>query len=191
MSDLILKELNQASEVLEAFIASKDGINKISLAADLIVNAFRNNRKVISCGNGGSHCDAMHFSEELTGRYRNNRKGLAAIAISDPSYMSCVSNDFGFDKVFSRFIESLGNDGDILLAISTSGSALNVKNAIIAAHEKGMKVIVLTGGNDNSTISNMADIEIKVPHLGYADRIQEVHIKIIHIIIHLIENRLL
>ncbi|MDM2743141.1 D-sedoheptulose 7-phosphate isomerase [Citrobacter sp. Cu231] len=191
MSDLILKELNQASEVLEAFIASKDEINKISLAADLIVNAFKNNRKVISCGNGGSHCDAMHFSEELTGRYRNNRKGLAAIAISDPSYMSCVGNDFGFDKVFSRFIESLGNDGDILLAISTSGSALNVKNAIITAHEKGMKVIVLTGGNDNSTMSNMADIEIKVPHLGYADRIQEVHIKIIHIIIHLIENRFL
>lgn len=190
IDNIIESDLAQARDTLNKFIENKVELDKIKSAAMIISESFDKGKKVIACGNGGSHCDAMHFAEELTGRYRENRKGLPAIAISDPSYMSCVGNDFGFDLIFSRFVESMGNCGDILFAISTSGNANNIVNAISSAKEKGMFIIVLTGGNDNSKISGMANIEIKVPHIGYADRIQEVHIKIIHIIINIIENLL-
>jgi D-sedoheptulose 7-phosphate isomerase len=152
-----------------------------------MAESIKKGGKIISCGNGGSHCDAMHFAEELTGRYREDRKALAAIAISDPSHVSCVANDYGFDHIFSRYIEALGKEGDVLLAISTSGNSKNILKAITAAHEKGMKVVALTGKNGGE-IAGMADIEIRVAHQGFADRIQEVHIKIIHILILLIEK---
>lgn len=143
---------------------------------------------MLSCGNGGSHCDAMHFAEELTGRYRENRPGYPAIAISDVSHISCVGNDFGFNDIFSRYVEAVGREGDVLLGISTSGNSANVIKAIAAAREKGMKVITLTG-KDGGKMAGTADIEIRVPHFGYADRIQEIHIKVIHILIQLIEKR--
>lgn len=185
----IRTELEQAQSVLTAFLEEENNLRYIEAAADLMVTALRQNNKIISCGNGGSHCDAMHFAEELSGRYRENRKSLAAIAISDVSHISCVSNDFGYDFVFSRFIEGLGNEGDILVGISTSGNSINVIKAVEAAKLKGMKVVLLSG-KDGGKLGGLADVEIRVPFWGYADRIQEVHIKVIHILILLIERKL-
>ncbi|MFY7909630.1 MAG: D-sedoheptulose 7-phosphate isomerase [Emticicia sp.] len=186
----ILAELQEAQKVLNDFVSSEENINNIEKVADLMADAIKNGKKIISCGNGGSHCDAMHFAEELSGRYRDNRKSLAAIAISDPSHISCVGNDYGFDYIFSRFIEGLGNEGDVLLGISTSGNSKNIINATQAAREKGMKVVIFSG-KDGGKLAGMADIEIRVPHFGYADRIQEIHIKVIHILIMLIEKKVL
>ncbi len=185
---IIIHELNESAQVLQTFIGDAANLEKIESAAKLIVSSIQSGGKVISCGNGGSHCDAMHFAEELTGRYRDNRKALPAICISDASHISCVSNDYGFEFVFSRYVEALGNKGDVLLGISTSGNSANVIRAAQAAKDKGMKVIILSG-KDGGKLSSYADAEIRVAHQGFADRIQEMHIKIIHIIILLIEKQ--
>ncbi|MCO7255761.1 D-sedoheptulose 7-phosphate isomerase [Dickeya oryzae] len=187
--DLIRNELKEAASTLNTFLSDDANIQAIQDAAVLLADAFKAGGKVLSCGNGGSHCDAMHFAEELTGRYRENRPGYPAIAISDPSHLSCVSNDFGYDFVFSRYVESLGREGDVLLGISTSGNSGNIIKAISAARAKRMKVITLTG-KDGGKMAGSADVEIRVPHFGYADRIQEVHIKAIHILIQLIEKEM-
>ncbi|UYM18374.1 D-sedoheptulose 7-phosphate isomerase [Endozoicomonas euniceicola] len=184
---LIRQELEEAQQVLDRFLNDESCINAINDAARLITESFKNRGKVISCGNGGSHCDAMHFAEELTGRYRDNRPAYPAIAISDVSHLSCVSNDYGYDHVFSRYIEGVGFEGDVLLGISTSGNSGNIISAIEAARKKGMKVVLLSG-KDGGKMAGIADVEIRVPHFGYADRIQEVHIKAIHIMIQLIEK---
>ncbi|AFH93070.1 TPA: D-sedoheptulose 7-phosphate isomerase [Providencia stuartii] len=187
--DLIRGELSEAADTLAKFLSDDANIQAIEQAAVLLADSFKAGGKVLSCGNGGSHCDAMHFAEELTGRYRENRPGYPAIAISDVSHLSCVSNDFGYEYVFSRFIEAVGKEGDVLLGISTSGNSGNIIKAISAAREKGMKVITLTG-KDGGKMAGSADIEIRVPHFGYADRIQEIHIKVIHILIQLIEKEM-
>ncbi|EPR7482656.1 D-sedoheptulose 7-phosphate isomerase [Vibrio alginolyticus] len=187
--DLIRSELNEAAEVLNKFLSDGHNIAQIEAAAKMIADSFKQDGKVLSCGNGGSHCDSMHFAEELTGRYRENRPGYAGIAISDPSHLSCVSNDFGYDFVFSRYVEAVGRKGDVLFGLSTSGNSGNILKAIEAAQAKGMKTIALTG-KDGGKMAGLADIEIRVPHFGYADRIQEIHIKIIHIIIQLIEKEM-
>lgn len=187
--DIIRHELNQSLDVLTKFINDEQNIKAIEKAALLIASSFKQGNKVISCGNGGSHCDAMHFAEELTGRYRDNRPAYPAIAISDVSHITCVGNDFGFDNIFSRYVEGVGQQGDILFGISTSGNSNNVINAIHAAKKKGMKVIALTG-KDGGKIDGLADVEIRVPHFGYADRVQEIHIKVIHILILLIEQEM-
>ncbi|HDU8588551.1 D-sedoheptulose 7-phosphate isomerase [Vibrio alginolyticus] len=187
--DLIRSELNEAAEVLNKFLSDDHNIVQIEAAAKMIADSFKQDGKVLSCGNGGSHCDSMHFAEELTGRYRENRPGYAGIAISDPSHLSCVSNDFGYDFVFSRYVEAVGRKGDVLFGLSTSGNSGNILKAIEAAQAKGMKTIALTG-KDGGKMAGLADIEIRVPHFGYADRIQEIHIKIIHIIIQLIEKEM-
>ncbi len=185
--DIIAQELNEAQLVLQNFIANPKNLADIQAAAQIMADAIRSGNKIISCGNGGSHCDAMHFAEELSGRYRDDRRSLAAIAISDVSHISCVSNDYGFDHIFSRFVEGLGNKGDVLLGISTSGNSANIIKAVEAAKAKGMKIVLLTG-KDGGKLDGQADVEIRVPHFGYADRIQEVHIKVIHILILLIEK---
>lgn len=185
---LIRQELVQASDVLDRFMSDPSCIEKVKEAAEVISVALNNGGKVISCGNGGSHCDAMHFAEELTGRYRDDRKALAAIAISDPSHISCVANDFGYNQVFSRYISGLGREGDVLLAISTSGKSPNILAAAEKAKSLGMKVVALTG-NSGDELGELAHVEVRVPHYGYADRIQEIHIKIIHILILLIEKK--
>lgn len=189
MLEVIREELFQARDVLERFLEDEQNLMHIQRAADTISKSLADGNKVLSCGNGGSHCDAMHFAEELTGRYRENRPPFAALAISDPSHISCTANDFGFDHVYSRFIEGVGASGDVLLAISTSGNSVNILHAIAAAREKGMHVVGLTG-NDGGKMRDQCDTVICVPHQGYADRIQEVHIKIIHILILLIEKKL-
>jgi D-sedoheptulose 7-phosphate isomerase len=189
MLDFIRNELLEAQKVLVQFLEKEENLQKISLAAEKMVYAIQNGKKILACGNGGSHCDAMHFAEELSGKYRNDRKALPAIAISDSGHISCVGNDYGFDYVFSRFVEAIGQSGDILVGISTSGNSNNVLRAFETAKQRGITTIALTGKNGGK-LSEMADYEIRVPHFGYADRIQEIHIKIIHIWIGLIEQGL-
>ncbi|MGC4021098.1 MAG: D-sedoheptulose 7-phosphate isomerase [Cyclobacteriaceae bacterium] len=188
--EIINAELSQAAQVLEKFMNSEHNLFLIEEAAKTIANSIKQGGKVISCGNGGSHCDAMHFAEELTGKYRDNRKAIPALCISDPSHISCVSNDYGYEFVFSRYLEALGNKNDVLLGLSTSGNSANIIRAAQVAKEKGMKVIILSG-KDGGKLAPLADIELRVPHHGYADRIQEVHIKIIHILMLLIEKQVI
>jgi D-sedoheptulose 7-phosphate isomerase len=185
----IREELEEALDVLRKFTADDSSIAAIEKAAELMANAIRNGGKVLSAGNGGSHCDAMHFAEELTGRYREDRPAYGAIAISDPSHLSCVSNDYGYKYVFSRYLEGVGREGDVFLGISTSGNSENIITAVETAKKKGIKTVVLTG-KDGGKLAGLADVEIRVPHFGFADRIQEVHIKVIHILIHTIEVKL-
>jgi D-sedoheptulose 7-phosphate isomerase len=189
MKDLIKIELQQAREVLDRFLNDDATIARIADAAKIMADAVKAGHKIISCGNGGSMSDASHFAEELTGRYRGDRRPIPAIAISDAPHISCTANDYGYEAIFSRFVEALGNSGDVLLAISTSGNSKNVINAVNVAKSKGIKVIALTG-KTGGTLASLADVEIRVPHNGEADRIQEVHIKVIHIFIYLIEREL-
>ena len=184
--ETILQELNEARSTLEGFINSEN-IRIVESAARLLSDVINSGGKIISCGNGGSHCDAMHFAEELTGRYRHERKPFAAIAISDTTHITCTANDYGFEAIFSRFIEALGTEKDALFCLSTSGNSPNILKAAEIARQKGMKVVALTG-KDGGKLATLADVEIRVPHNGYSDRIQEIHIKIIHIIILLIEK---
>ena len=183
----IKEQLLEACDVLTNFLNNENNLKAIQTAAELIAESLKNDGKVISAGNGGSHCDAMHFAEELTGRYRENRPAYGAIAISDPSHLSCVSNDYGYEYVFSRYLEGVGRKGDVFFGISTSGNSKNIITAVETAKQKGIKTIVLTG-KDGGKLAGLADIEIRVEHFGYADRIQEVHIKCIHILINLIEK---
>lgn len=182
--------LTEARDLLDRFLGNPEQLERLVYAADLMANALRYEKKIISCGNGGSMSDAMHFAEELSGRYRNNRPAYAALALSDPAYLSCVANDYGYEQVFARGVEAFGQRGDVLLAISTSGNSVNVLRAAETARAKNMKVIALTG-KDGGALAALADVELRVPHLGYADRIQEIHIKIIHCLIEEIEHRML
>ena len=187
--DVVKGTLNEALGGLQALIRNEAMLQRIAAAGQLLADTFAAGSRAYSCGNGGSMCDAMHFAEELTGRFRDNRLGYAALAISDPSHLSCVGNDYGYDQVFARFIEAHGRAGDVLLAISTSGTSRNVLAAVGVAHQRGMKVIGLTGG-DGTPLSESADIAIVTSAGKYADRVQELHIKVIHILIELVERRL-
>jgi len=189
LKEIIQQSLRESQDVLAQFLSDPSKLDAIEKAADCLVDALQQGKKILSCGNGGSHCDAMHFAEELSGRYRENRPALAAMAISDPSHITCVSNDFGYNYIYSRFIEGLGNQGDVLVGISTSGQSANIIEAVKAAQEKGMKVVLLTG-KDGGALAGMGAIEIRVDHFGFADRIQEIHIKVIHILIQLIEAKI-
>ena len=189
MIEHIRNSLLEAQTALNNFINNEQTLRNIEQAAQLLVNSFEHQGKAFSCGNGGSMCDAMHFAEELTGRYRNNRPGIAAVSISDPSHISCVANDFGYDFIFSRYIESHGRSGDVLIAISTSGKSPNVLNAAEAAKKLGVKVIGMTG-KPGSKLEAMADVCICAPGGDYADRVQELHIKVLHILIEMVERKL-
>lgn len=189
MDSKLRNHFTEALEVLQNFIAHDANIDRVEAGGQLMVNALKAGGKIISCGNGGSMCDAMHFAEELSGRYRDDRPALAAVSVSDPSHLSCVGNDYGYEFVFSRYLEGLGNEGDVLLAISTSGNSKNVLRAAETAKAKGIKVVALTGKNGGQ-LAALADVEIRVPHEGYADRIQEIHIKVIHSFIDYIERHI-
>jgi D-sedoheptulose 7-phosphate isomerase len=183
----VRKHFEEARELLEALLSNDSFTSSVEAAGDLMSKSLKAGGKIISCGNGGSMCDAMHFAEELSGRYRENRSSLSAISISDPSHITCVGNDYGFDFVFSRFVEGVGKSGDVLLGISTSGNSANVIEAAKAAKAKGMRVICLTG-KDGGKLAPLCDVEVRVPWMKYADRIQEVHIKVIHSLIDYIER---
>lgn len=187
MKALIQENLNEAREVLEEFISQSENIEAIEKTASIMVEAIQDGRKIISCGNGGSMTDAMHFAEELSGVFREKRPALPAISISDPSHITCTANDYSFDEIFSRYVEALGQEGDVLLAISTSGNSMNVVRAVEAARGKGMKVVGLTG-KTGGLLAGMVDSEIRVKGRKHSDRIQEIHIKILHILVLLIEG---
>ena len=187
--DAIRDNFLEARDVLEEFINNEKNFESIEQAGAIMVQALRNGNKIISCGNGGSMSDAMHFAEELTGRFRDSRRPLAAMAVSDPTHLSCTSNDYGYEYVFSRWVEAFGKPGDVILGISTSGNSSNIIRAVVAARERDMKVVVLTG-KDGGKLSTMGDAEIRAPRSQYSDRAQEIHIKAIHSLIHFIELRL-
>ncbi len=182
-------QLEEARQLLDIFLQDEQQLERIAYAADLLAHAFQQHRKAISCGNGGSMSDAMHFAEELSGRYRIDRPPLAAMAISDPAYLSCTANDYGYTAVFERWVMAFGQKGDVLLAISTSGQSENVIRAAQAAKKQGMTIIGLTG-KDGGALAPLCDVEIRIPHQGFADRIQEMHIKVIHILIGQVEQTL-
>jgi len=186
---LISQSLKQAREELDAFINDPETIPSIANAASIMADCLKNEGKIISCGNGGSLCDATHFAEELTGRFRNDRGPLPAMAINDPAYLTCVGNDYSFDVVFSRWIEAFGRSKDVLLAISTSGSSRNILKAAETAKSLGMKVIALTS-KKGKPLADLADVTIAAPDAPQSDRIQEIHIKVIHILIEAIESLL-
>ena len=183
----VLDDLREEQKVLNDFIEQKDTREVIERAIFMMADSIKNRGKIISAGNGGSMCDAMHFAEELTGRYRNDRPSYPAIAICDPSHISCVGNDYGYDYIFSRFLEGMGFKGDVFLGISTSGNSKNIIEACSVCREKGIKSVVLLG-KDGGKLKDLCDLPIIVPHFGYADRIQEVHTMIIHIMIRGIEE---
>ena len=185
----VLAALNDARDALDALISNEKTIEAVVAAAGLLADAVEGDGKVMSCGNGGSLCDAMHFAEEMTGRSRSNRRPYAALAISDASHMACVGNDYGYEEVFSRYVEAHGRKGDVLLAITTSGTSRNIVKAAEVARRKGVKVVALTG-RDETPITELADVSIVTPAGRWADRVQELHIKCIHILIELIERRL-
>ncbi|HUO57392.1 MAG TPA: D-sedoheptulose 7-phosphate isomerase [bacterium] len=186
MTNIIRQNFEEAAEILNKFMADEKNIQAVERAGQILSEAVKKGNKAISCGNGGSMCDAMHFAEEMSGRFRENRGALPAVACSDPAHLSCVSNDYGYDFVFSRFVDAIGAKGDVLLAISTSGNSKNVLNAVESARKKGMRVIGLTG-KDGGKMATLCDVEIRAPQSAYADRAQEIHIKVIHTLIQLVE----
>jgi len=187
--DPVRAALQEAADSLARLQADGATLDLIARAGELLADTFVAGGRTYACGNGGSMCDAMHFAEELTGRFRGDRPGYAALAISDPGHLTCVGNDYGYEQVFARFVEAHGRAGDVLLAITTSGTSRNVIAAAQAAKGLGMKVIALTG-RAATPITELADIAIVTPGGQFADRVQELHIKVIHILIELVERRL-
>lgn len=185
----IKASLTEAHQALENLLSNEKTMADIARAAQLIVESQKAGGAVYSCGNGGSLCDAMHFAEEMTGRYRSNRAPYRAAAISDVSHMACVGNDYGYEFVFSRWIEAMGRPQDVLIAITTSGTSKNIIAAAKAAKAKGVKVVALTG-KAGSPITEVSDIAVVTPAGAWADRVQELHIKVIHILIELVERDL-
>ena len=189
LSGIIEHSLEQARLELDEFIEDPGTIPAIERMASIMADSLRSGGKVISCGNGGSLCDATHFAEELTGRFRKDRKPLPAMAINDPAYLTCTANDYSFEEVFGRWVEAFGNSGDVLLAISTSGNSVNILKAVEVARAKGMKVAVLTS-KKGSRLAQLSDVAVAAPDSQFSDRVQEIHIKVIHILIEAIERLL-
>ncbi len=177
-----------AQKTLNQFLESPDQLEKCQKFSQMLIDAYKNKKTVFSCGNGGSHCDAMHFAEELTGRYRKDRRPLGALALGDASHVTCVGNDYGFNYIFSRQIEALAHEGDILLGLSTSGNSENVIQAMQVAKRNGLKTVALLG-KDGGEIKGLVDLSIIIP-AETSDRIQEMHIKLIHTVIETVEREL-
>lgn len=188
MNHFAMMALREAEAVLGSFVNQAGLEVRFDKAVGLLASALQAGIPVISCGNGGSTCDAMHLAQELVGRYCQDRPPLPAMAISDPSYLTCAANDFGFEEVFARQVAALGREGGVLVAISTSGDSTNVLKAAKAAWEKGMQVIGLTG-QSGGQLEPLCQVCFKVPS-EKTDRIQEVHIKIVHNLIYGVEKRL-
>ncbi|MBI3899251.1 MAG: SIS domain-containing protein [Gammaproteobacteria bacterium] len=188
MQQHIKNALGEARAALDALLNNEGTLSAISRAATLLIDTIDADGRMFSCGNGGSMCDAMHFAEEITGRFRKDRRAFAATAISDPGHLSCVGNDYGYDEVFARYMQAHGRKGDCLVAISTSGSSKNILRAAEVCRSQGISVIALTG-KPGSTLEQLADVCICTPGGQFADRVQELHIKVLHILIELIERK--
>lgn len=186
---MVRASLSEAKEGLQRLVSNDAAISAIVRAAETIIKCLDSGGKVLSCGNGGSMSDAMHFAEELSGRYREDRPAFAAIALSDPAFLTCVANDYGYESVFSRGVEALGQVDDVLVCLSTSGASQNIVAAAQTAKKRGMSVIALTGRAE-CPLDAIADIHVCTPAGKYADRVQELHIKVIHIMIEIVESSL-
>ena len=183
--------IDAASEtirLMQNLCEGESTLAQIEIIADLIAECFTREGKVLICGNGGSGCDAQHFAEECTGRFRKDRRALPVIALMDPAHITCAANDFGYHAIFSRSVEAFGRKGDILIGLSTSGNSENVNEAILKANEIGMTTIALLG-RDGGRTKGLSNFEIIVPGL-FSDRIQEVHMFVLHILVELVERRL-
>lgn len=189
IQDTIRHSLAECNRELQTFLEDPRTVPTIEQITGILADSLRAGGKILACGNGGSLCDATHFAEELTGRFRGNRRSLPAMAVNDPAYMTCVGNDFAFDEIFARWVEAFGKEGDVLLAISTSGKSGNILKAIEAARTAGMKVVALTADTDNP-MRQAADAALLAPAAPHSDRIQEIHIKVIHILIEGVERAL-
>ena len=185
----IQQHFEESAQLAQQLLGDKAFLEAMQQGADLLVEALGSGHKILTCGNGGSMCDAMHMAEELSGKYREDRPPFAALAMSDASALTCIGNDYGFDQVFSRQTQALGKPGDVLVCISTSGNSQNVLRAARKAKELGMRVLSLTG-NGGGALGDLADVDVSVPWSGFADRIQEVHIRCIHSWIDAIEHEL-
>jgi D-sedoheptulose 7-phosphate isomerase len=177
-----------AQQVLNQFMSDSENLKNCERFSQLMIQTYKNGGRVFSCGNGGSHCDAMHFAEEMTGRYRKDRRPLGALALGDASHVTCVSNDYGFEHIFSRQLEGLANKGDMLIGLSTSGNSKNVLNAFQSARKMGVTTVGLLGKGGGKILES-ADLAIVVPG-ETSDRIQEMHIKIIHTVIETVEREI-
>jgi len=189
MTFVVRAALDEAAAALDRLRADDATLAHIAQAGERLAAAFAAGGRAFSCGNGGSMCDAMHFAEELTGRFRDDRPGYAAVAIGDPSHLSCVANDYGYEQVFARYLRAHARAGDVLLAISTSGTSRNVLAAAREAKELRMQVVALVG-RGGTPLADLADIAIVTTGGRYADRVQELQIKVIHILNELVERRL-
>ncbi len=181
-----IDNLKSAEKTLNTFLSSEDQIAKVVHLSELMIQTYKNNGTVFTCGNGGSHCDAMHFAEEMTGRYRKDRPPMAALALGDASHVTCVGNDYGFEHIFSRQLEALGRPGDLIIGLSTSGQSKNVIKAFEVAKKKKMTSVALLG-RDGGLMKDLANLSIVIPEKT-SDRIQEMHIKILHMVIEIIER---
>ena len=186
MLDKIKRSYQDAAKNFSTFAEDNEKIEVTNQIAELIADAFRNGNKVIICGNGGSSTDAMHFAEEFTGRFRKARKALPVISLTDPSHITCVANDMGFEEIFARGVEAYGKKGDVLIGISTSGNSENVVRALAKAKKLGIKTVSLLGKNGGK-LKDFCDYEIIVPGKT-TDRIQELHITVLHVIIETVER---
>lgn len=180
--------LQEAHRILTDFMGNPEQIQKCSAFTEKIVETYKNNGNIFICGNGGSHCDAMHFAEELTGRNRLERKPLGALALGDPSHLTCVGNDYGFEHVFARQFAALARRGDLLIGLSTSGNSKNVGLAFEAAKDRGISTVALLG-RDGGWLKEKADLVIIIP-AKTSDRVQEMHIKLLHTVIDAAEREL-
>lgn len=192
LEEIMKKHIVHATEeALRAIsvLQEESSIVFIEQAATLLYKSLSEGGKVLIAGNGGSLCDAMHFAEELTGFYREKRPALAAIALSDPGHMSCVANDVGYSHVFSRGVEALGKEGDILVVLTTSGNSLNLLEAVQEAKKKRLHTIAFLGKTGGALLG-LCDLELIVRNFPYSDRIQEVHMAAIHIVIEILEKKL-
>jgi D-sedoheptulose 7-phosphate isomerase len=180
--------LQEAAQCLNEFLTSEKNIELCTLFSESILSTVDSGGNLFACGNGGGHCDAMHFAEEWTGKYRMNRQPIGALALGDASHSTCVGNDYGFEHIFERQIQGLGRSEDLLVGLSTSGNSKNVILAFEAAKKIGMKTVALLG-RDGGLLKEVADIAIVVPG-STSDRIQELHIKILHIVIESVERQL-
>jgi D-sedoheptulose 7-phosphate isomerase len=187
--DVVRASFDEALATLQAFLASPKGLPAVDAFVEAAARTLASGGKLMACGNGGSMCDAMHFVEEWTGRFRRDRDALPAVAFSDPSQLTCIANDFGFDEVFARQVQAVGRKGDLLVAISTSGNSPNVMRAVEEARKLGITTVGLLG-KGGGKLAPMVDVSIVVPRAETSDRIQEVHIKVLHIAIEAVERRL-